>query len=464
MFYILVVILILIWIVAIAVIYMTTKTPSASESLTPLGFDFYSNYSLPIRVHAKDNEWVTEYSLLHDYNRDDASYTAYFHEKIDDNYLSLEPIISMANDASLIITEDKSFLMIKGNYDYIELESAANITLQGEIDNYFSRLTENKTKDLTDLLNISHFKIMLENNYPVRIGKLCIINRSLLFNIKTKHDIPYPRSKHKNGLACKYKEAVKEGINKKIPKIIHQTFESLIIPHCLTRCVNTWILLNPEYEYRYYTGEDCRDFIAANFDKRVLKAYDTLYPGAYKSDLWRCCVLYKLGGVYADIKLFPNTKLDKLIHDDTELILVKDLEMFSREKVPEIFNAFMACKAGHPLMLRIINMICDNVEKRYMGKDRLSITGPVLVREAIKTFDKDVNWKNGEIDFEGKSQILVLKILPSIFESAIIDNDYNVLIYRRNPYDEDIASSDLIYRSTGKKHYSVLYKEGHVFE
>ena len=44
------------------------------------------------------------------------------------------------------------------------------------------------------------------------------------------------------------------------------------------------------------------DFIKNNYPVDVLEAFNKLIPGAYKADLWRYCVLYKLGGIYLDIK------------------------------------------------------------------------------------------------------------------------------------------------------------------
>jgi hypothetical protein len=46
-----------------------------------------------------------------------------------------------------------------------------------------------------------------------------------------------------------------------------------------------------------------RDFIATHFRSRVVDAFDTLKPYAFKSDLARYCILHELGGWYVDIGL-----------------------------------------------------------------------------------------------------------------------------------------------------------------
>src|SRR5271170_2492662 len=39
-------------------------------------------------------------------------------------------------------------------------------------------------------------------------------------------------------------------------------------------------LENPEFKYYLYDDNDCKEFIAKNFDKNVVDAYDSLIPGA----------------------------------------------------------------------------------------------------------------------------------------------------------------------------------------
>ena len=62
---------------------------------------------------------------------------------------------------------------------------------------------------------------------------------------------------------------------------------------------------NPEFEHYLYDDDDCRNFISKHFDEEVVEAFDLLIPGAYKSDLWRYCILYVTGGIYLDIKYKP---------------------------------------------------------------------------------------------------------------------------------------------------------------
>ena len=87
-----------------------------------------------------------------------------------------------------------------------------------------------------------------------------------------------------------------------IPLNLFQTWHTLDLPPKMKNSVELLKRQNPEFTYYLYDDKMCRDFIEQNYDKDVLYSFDKLKPGAYKSDLWRYCVLYKYGGIYLDIK------------------------------------------------------------------------------------------------------------------------------------------------------------------
>jgi len=86
----------------------------------------------------------------------------------------------------------------------------------------------------------------------------------------------------------------------KVPKIIWQTMKTNRVPVILKDYANTWIEKNPEYEYRFLDDEDIIDFIRNDFPA-YLEAYQKIKYGASKADLWRYLIMYKYGGVYADM-------------------------------------------------------------------------------------------------------------------------------------------------------------------
>lgn len=86
----------------------------------------------------------------------------------------------------------------------------------------------------------------------------------------------------------------------KIPKIIHQTWKDVFIPHWLAKYVATWIHLNPDWEYIFWSDNDLDLLIAEEFPFLV-SSYSSLPLKIMKVDLARYCIMSKYGGVYADI-------------------------------------------------------------------------------------------------------------------------------------------------------------------
>jgi mannosyltransferase OCH1-like enzyme len=135
---------------------------------------------------------------------------------------------------------------------------------------------------------------------------------------------------------------------------------------------------NPEFKHHLYDDAECREFIKTNYDSDVLDAFDKLIPGAYKADLWRYCVLYKLGGVYLDIKF-------KCING-FKFITVTDKEYFVRDRISSghgIYNAIMICKANNPILLKAINRVVKNTQTNFYGKSFLHPTGPMMLKSIM---------------------------------------------------------------------------------
>ncbi len=85
-----------------------------------------------------------------------------------------------------------------------------------------------------------------------------------------------------------------------IPKIIWQTMKSSQVPAIMKEYSETWIENNPEYEYRFFDDDDMIDFVSTDFPA-YLEAFKRIKYGASKADLWRYLIMYKHGGVYADM-------------------------------------------------------------------------------------------------------------------------------------------------------------------
>ena len=156
-----------------------------------------------------------------------------------------------------------------------------------------------------------------------------------------------------------------------IPLQLWQTWHSCIPPH-MTDCIELLKSQHPTFKHSLYSLKECRKFIQHHFPSNVLQAYDSLIPYAYKSDLWRLCILYIHGGIYLDVKF-------KCIGDFrlTELLAS---EHYSAEITPlRISNGLMVCYANNHLLLEAIEQIVKNVSENYYGETQYDISGPSLV-------------------------------------------------------------------------------------
>jgi len=165
-----------------------------------------------------------------------------------------------------------------------------------------------------------------------------------------------------------------------IPRHIIQCWHSKDLPELLEKNCALIRQAHPGFTHRVYSFDECESFIAENFDSKVLHAYQSLVPAAYKCDLWRYCILYIQGGIYLDIsfelKDFSFFEVIDREHFTTE---VPGLAPYGWDKYKGVSNGLMILHPGNIRMKKIIDAIVDNVEKKFYGRGVYDITGAVLL-------------------------------------------------------------------------------------
>ena len=169
----------------------------------------------------------------------------------------------------------------------------------------------------------------------------------------------------------------------KIPLKIFQTWETKILPKNMKLATESLIKCNPEFEYFLYDDKDCETFIKNNYSNDVLNAYNILIPGAYKADLWRYCILYFYGGIYADIKFKSNNNF-KFINLINEEYYVKDIEA----SFNGIYNGLIISKQRNIKLLQCIEQIVSNTKLKFYGDSYLHVTGPKLFDQFFTNDEK----------------------------------------------------------------------------
>ena len=221
-------------------------------------------------------------------------------------------------------------------------------------------------------------------------------------------------------LVTKQKYPNKKFYKQIIPLNIYQTWHSKNLPESMKNAVNKIIKYNPEFNYKLYDDDDCRNFIKENFDTNVLNAFDCLKPGAYKADLWRYCILYKNGGIYLDIKYeaVNNFKFINLIEKEHWVL---DLDKNG------IYNALMVCKSNNKILLQAINTVVSNVKNKFYGLSPLHPTGPLMLANFFTQSEKNNFNMYHEIYKSVKNRFI-------LFNGFIIFKSYSSYLEEHNKY------------------------------
>jgi len=200
-----------------------------------------------------------------------------------------------------------------------------------------------------------------------------------------------------------------------IPLNIYQTWHTKNLPDSMQNAVNKIKQNNPEFNYHIFDDDDCRNFIKDNYDDKILNAFNSLKPGAYKADLWRYCVLYKNGGIYLDIK-YEAVNQFKLINLTEKEHWVLDMDRNG------IYNALMVCQANNPILLKAINKVVENVQTKFYGNSPLQPTGPLMLADFFTQSDKNnfnilhAFYKSVKNKFIFYNDFIILKSYPSYLE------------------------------------------------
>jgi len=191
---------------------------------------------------------------------------------------------------------------------------------------------------------------------------------------------------------------------------IYFTLNTEILPFLspnFSRLTESWKQTN--WEYRFYDDAQAAAFITTHFPEEVREAYDTLLPGAFKADLFRYCVLFITGGVYADVDVLLESKLDLAIDNDVGFIA--PLDSPGKESGHQIclWNGLLGSAPGHPFLAAVIETVVNNVRNRFTSVDVMHSMCPGEI-------DLNINYRWGDLF---TSESLVFACMIVVFEEKI---------------------------------------------
>jgi GR25 family glycosyltransferase involved in LPS biosynthesis len=233
-----------------------------------------------------------------------------------------------------------------------------------------------------------------------------------------------------------------------IPHVIYQSWGSRKVLKGMKETHDFNREYNPEFDFYWYTDEDCLQFLKDEFEPEVAEAFDALVPGAFKSDLWRYCILYKRGGVYFDAKFQIIAPFASLLKRESE-IFVKDSGYGNWNNW--VYNAVMASPPGNPNFRKCIDDILEAYRGKLLRRGALDVTGPeMLGRVLIAAETKE--WVDA-LPFSHK----VMNIQETIDGAMVYYNTFPILRpYRGYRYEQRLTQRGI--------HYNILYENKHIWK
>ena len=174
----------------------------------------------------------------------------------------------------------------------------------------------------------------------------------------------------------------------KIPRILHQFWDTSKIPTDFEEWIHSWIFRHPDWEYYFWTDDEVRKLISKHYPEH--EALYKSYPGMlYRANAMRYFVLHRYGGVYADLDVEALRPIDFWLQGPHNCFL--SLENFEHAyfhyeaEDPVVMNTIMACRPDHPFYSTLI----DELPAFKHKKDTLHANGPFFLNSMYKKYSKD---------------------------------------------------------------------------
>ena len=232
-----------------------------------------------------------------------------------------------------------------------------------------------------------------------------------------------------------------------VPTVIYHSWHSNKVPPKMRENIFKLLKMNPEFEYYLYSDEASYKYIEENFPQEVLDTFKSLKPGAYKSDLWRYCILYKKGGVYLDIKYFTLEPLKNILAKSPGMF-IKD-QGWSENQYNCFYNGAMMTAPNNVVFKHCIDEIVQNCKMRQYNANDLDVTGPCVFGRQLKKYDVQT-WSNTRFTY--RREYMYGLIIDCIMY------DGNKMIQSYPEYRDEQKATQ------ATEHYGKMWAENNIYE
>ena len=165
--------------------------------------------------------------------------------------------------------------------------------------------------------------------------------------------------------------------NQEIPKTIWTYWDSEDLPEFVSKCIDKWRRLNPDWSVTVLNPKNLKDYIPET-DIFKLKFADTK---PRQSDFVRLHVLPKFGGVWADASVIPTRSWDWVIEEQkkkgSDFIGYYRRGATTNSEYPVIESWFFACPKGSNFVSKMRDemMTMNSLENEADYKENVKARG-----------------------------------------------------------------------------------------
>lgn len=225
-----------------------------------------------------------------------------------------------------------------------------------------------------------------------------------------------------------------------IPKIIHQTGPSQVLPEVYEKLKRHLIRLHPDWSYRFYDDHECRTMVKIHCP-RGLAPYDAYPTAIQRVDLFRMVIVYALGGFYLDLDVLCRKALDPLcqhraVFAEETTLSDRVAKRLGHRETLRVANYMFGAEAQHPFVRRVIEEMMRRADRPILTEnDVLESTGPGL----LSTIYFDHASEDGQIQLLGNPDIRCPKCGNRSCQFGFYASHYHVGTWR---WQSDNAASE----------------------
>ena len=228
-----------------------------------------------------------------------------------------------------------------------------------------------------------------------------------------------------------------------IPRNIFQTHKSIQYVRSnekLRKSTQSW-KGHPEFNYYFYNDQDCERLIEymETIFPGIKKQYDRLPMNVMKADVWRYCVIYVYGGIYADVDAVLLTDPNIFInHKNIDLVIAPENSI-------HICQWTFSARKNSPVLKTIIQEMVNRLENtpEIFGEHIIhELTGPCNFTRGISKYLEDSGLIVNEDD-KYSHWFSIYKFLDSKDLKNLTQTDINKLSMQKfllNKSNEGIGS------------------------